>query len=142
MPPAKLPTQDPDVFEYGLVTPVFMPESRLDDQLVIVQKVDAGTVQELRRPLDKAYVALCQYGTIEVIAITCDRVAATGGRIEGNDVVVEVSPIGFSVTRTVVRLSGVAKNRTQRYRTPSDEELLYIERMEASPDDLPSDFNY
>lgn len=142
MPPAKLPTHDPEVYEYGLVTPVFMPEARIDDHMVIVKKINPGTVQELRRPLDKSYVELCQPGTIEVVAITCDRAAVTGGRIEGTDVVIEVSPVGFNVTRTVVRLSGVVKNRTQRYRTPSDRELLYIERMEARPHDLPPDFNY
>lgn len=142
MPPAKLPTHDPEVFEYGLVTPVYMPESRIDDQMVIVKQVTPGTAVELRRPLDKSYVAICQPGTIEVTAVVCDRAAITGGRIEGDDVVIEVSPLGFNVTRTVVRLSGVAKDRTTRYRTPSDAELLAIEVMEAAPHNLPADFNY
>ena len=118
-----------------------MPESRIDEQIAMFDTVKKGDVATIRVPIDPTYLAACQDQTVEVVSIVCNSAAVTGGWVEGDVVVVEVSPLARDVTKTVVRLSGMERGKTQRYRGPTDAELAWIETTLAGAQGT-LDFNY
>lgn len=130
-PIAAVPSDGPDHITYAAAVPLYMPDNRIEDVMVVAGPWEPGEHGVARTKLDEGFLSMVAPETLEVVGLVPDRPAVTGAWVDGTDVVVAVSPTAAAVGKVVLRVSGRNRNKTGRYATLTDKQLLAIELAEA-----------
>ena len=94
-----------------------MPETRFED----VVRVRMNRMMLVHQPIDDIYLGVCEPGTVMAVSAVPDHPAAVGVRVQGgNTLIVETDR---AVDWVTVKLTGIRKGHTQRFRRYTRDEM-------------------